>query len=219
MSNLSLERLLFDPSDSTGPVVGSYLLGTGGEVLGSTSGALNVNVENASIAITATDFDIRDLAYASDSVTAHQGGTWSNKITDGTDELAVNADGSINATVSATDLDIRDLAYSTDSVTAHQGGTWSVTTDVTPNIVPLSSAVSVTDTEVALPSSPLTGRKRLMVQNVGSDPIYMGKTGVLVTTGIKVEKGATLSLEAGASAVYYGIAATGKTVAVRILES
>jgi len=172
MSGLTLERLLFDPSDvASGPVVGSYLLGTGGEVLSSTSNALNVHIENASIAI------------------------------------------------SATDLDIRDLAYATDSVTAHQGGTWAVTTDVTPNIVPLSSAVSVTDTEVALPTAPLTGRKRLMVQNIGADPIYIGKTGVLVSTGIKVEKGATLSLEAGASAVYFGIAPTGKTVAVRLLES
>jgi hypothetical protein len=47
-------------------------------------------------------------------------------ITDGTDDLAVNADGSVNAIVSATDLDIRDLSQATDSVTAHQGGTWSV---------------------------------------------------------------------------------------------
>jgi len=38
------------------------------------------------------------------------------EITDGTDTLAVNADGSINAVVTATDLDIRDLANATDHV-------------------------------------------------------------------------------------------------------
>lgn len=38
------------------------------------------------------------------------------QITDGTDDLAINADGSINAVVSATDLDIRDLAFATDKV-------------------------------------------------------------------------------------------------------
>lgn len=38
------------------------------------------------------------------------------KITDGTDDLEINADGSINSVVSATDLDIRDLAFATDSV-------------------------------------------------------------------------------------------------------
>lgn len=38
------------------------------------------------------------------------------KITDGTDTVAVNADGSLNAVVSATNLDIRDLAFATDKV-------------------------------------------------------------------------------------------------------
>jgi hypothetical protein len=38
-------------------------------------------------------------------------------LSDGTDVLAINTDGSVNATVSATDLDIRDLNSATDSVT------------------------------------------------------------------------------------------------------
>ena len=37
-------------------------------------------------------------------------------ITDGTDDVAVNGDGSVNAVVSATDLDIRDLEFATDKV-------------------------------------------------------------------------------------------------------
>ena len=37
-------------------------------------------------------------------------------ISDGTDTLAINADGSLNATVTATDLDIRDLVNTQDSV-------------------------------------------------------------------------------------------------------
>jgi len=37
-------------------------------------------------------------------------------ITDGTDDLEINADGSINSVVTATDLDIRDLAFATDKV-------------------------------------------------------------------------------------------------------
>jgi hypothetical protein len=40
-------------------------------------------------------------------------------ITDGTDDLEINTDGSINAVVTATDLDIRDLVAATDSVSAH----------------------------------------------------------------------------------------------------
>lgn len=42
------------------------------------------------------------------------------KITDGTDDLAINADGSLNAVVSATDLDIRNLDYTQDSVEVRQ---------------------------------------------------------------------------------------------------
>lgn len=37
-------------------------------------------------------------------------------VTDGTDNLAVNGDGSVNAVVTATDLDVRDLAFATDKV-------------------------------------------------------------------------------------------------------
>lgn len=40
-------------------------------------------------------------------------------ITDGTDDLAINADGSINSVVTATDLDVRDLVAASDSVAAH----------------------------------------------------------------------------------------------------
>lgn len=46
--------------------------------------------------------------------------TSSIAISDGTDTLAINGDGSINATISATDLDIRDLSQATDSVSVFQ---------------------------------------------------------------------------------------------------
>lgn len=48
---------------------------------------LDVNIINASLAVTATDLDIRDLTHVSDSV----------KVGDGTDFLAINTDGSINS--------------------------------------------------------------------------------------------------------------------------
>lgn len=43
------------------------------------------------------------------------------EITDGTDTLAINGDGSLNATVTATDLDIRDLTHVSDSVKVGDG--------------------------------------------------------------------------------------------------
>lgn len=36
-----------------------------------------ITISNTSFTVTATDLDIRDLAFATDSVTAHQGGSWS----------------------------------------------------------------------------------------------------------------------------------------------
>lgn len=52
------------------------------------------------------------------------------KITDGTDDLAINADGSINAVVTATNLDIRDLTFANDKVDA-SGSSVSITGSVT----------------------------------------------------------------------------------------
>lgn len=66
-------------------------------------GSLTVD---GSVTVSATDLDIRDLDATQDNVA----------ISDGTDTLAINADGSINAVVSATDLDIRDLSSAQDSV-------------------------------------------------------------------------------------------------------
>lgn len=83
---------------------------------------------DGTVTVTATDLDIRDLTHVSDSV----------KVGDGTDFVAVNADGSLNVTdnggsltvdgtvavssvggtvtVAATDLDIRDLTLAQDAV-------------------------------------------------------------------------------------------------------
>lgn len=66
-------------------------------------GSLTVD---GTLTVTATDLDIRDLDANQDNVA----------ISDGTDTLEVNADGSINAVVTATDLDIRDLDSAQDSV-------------------------------------------------------------------------------------------------------
>lgn len=71
-------------------------------------GSINVKDNGGSLTVDASDLDIRDLSHTQDSV----------KIGDGTDFLAVNADGSINAVATATNLDIRDLSAATDSITA-----------------------------------------------------------------------------------------------------
>jgi hypothetical protein len=89
----------------------------------------NVGI-TGSVTVVATDLDIRDIDAAQDNIA----------ISDGTDTLAVNADGSINAVVSATNLDIRDLSSASDSVAAVQSGTWNIGT-----LTSITNAVTIQD--------------------------------------------------------------------------
>lgn len=141
---ISRDKLVADPSSiPDGDSVLAYLRDGAGNSISSTSGALHVELQNASIAVTATDLDIRDLSFATDKVDVS--GSSNVAVTDGGGSLTVDgtvAVSSISGTVavtqstspwvvSATDLDIRDLAFATDSVTAHQGGSWTVTATAT----------------------------------------------------------------------------------------
>ncbi len=74
-------------------------------------GSINITDNSGSLTVDATNLDIRDLTHVSDSV----------KVGDGTDLLAVNADGSINSVVTATNLDIRDLTHVSDSIKVGDG--------------------------------------------------------------------------------------------------
>lgn len=91
---------------ANGDSLAAYLTSAAGVLLTHTTvggkQALDVNVTN--------DITV-DLDHTEDSV----------KVGDGTDFLAVNADGSINAVVTATNLDIRDLVHTTDSVKVGDG--------------------------------------------------------------------------------------------------
>ena len=108
---MSLHRLLFDPANQAESAnVGAHILaGDDGTQIGHVSDALKVSLTNASIAVTATDLDIRDLAFATDSVDV----SGSSVSISGTVAVTQSTSPWV---VSATDLDIRDLAFATDSV-------------------------------------------------------------------------------------------------------
>lgn len=160
-----------------------------------------------SVAVTATDLDVRDLTHVSDSV----------KIGDGTDFLAVNADGSINvnATISATDLDIRDLVAATDSVSAWLkdgsgnsiesiGGNLSVADSVLLNSL---SAPTVTTTEVAVTA--VSGQKKVTIQNLSTEDIYLGPTGVTAGTGLLIPKKSSQEIDLAGTVYLIAGAAAG----------
>jgi len=108
------DKLNFDVTDANtildSDSVGSFVrAGDDGTLIGHVSDALKVNFSNTSIEVTATDLDIRDLDFATDSIDVSGS--------------SVSITGDVNVTqgtspwvVSATDLDIRDLDASQDNV-------------------------------------------------------------------------------------------------------
>ena len=214
---------------------------------------LEVNADGSiNAVVSATDLDIRDLSNLTDSVTAHQGGTWtidsitnavtvqatdfdirdishvsdSIQIGDGTDFLAVNADGSINAIVSGTDIDIRDLDAAQDSVQSNlfdgagtaltstlEGGKQALdvyvvaSSELTINdsalantaIASAANALATANTAQDVVASPLADRKYLFVMNNSNKLIYVGASGVSAANGFPLSPSAVMELRAGAA--------------------
>lgn len=239
MANLSLERLIFNPADANNsPNLGAYVrAGTDGDQISSTlvSGkeGLDVNIVNTSIVVTATDLDIRDLTHVSDSV----------KIGDGTDFLAVNADGSINVVLIS---DANDGIFAEDSVhasgdngqhilavrndssgslTSASGDYGSLQLDAAgrmwvndaPNISSKATAFVAGLLALPLPAASLANRKRMQIQNKGNASIYIGDALVTTLTGLEISKGGTESVEIGPNNLMYAISGSAAQD-VRILE-
>jgi len=158
------------------------------------SGFITTNI-NGTIAVSATDLDIRDLAFATDSV---------------------DVSGS-SVTVTATDLDIRDLAFASDSVTAHQGGSWSFSIG---NISTWkTTAETATSTASELVSTPLASRAKTIIQNLGSKDIYIGPSNAVTTSnGVLVPKGSSMDYSFDDSADIWAITASGSSD-IRVLEA
>jgi len=119
------------------------LSGTDYHAIVDSSGHLQVDIVSIpSVTITATNLDIRDLAYASDSVTAYQGTAhWDIRhltLVDDSVNATCTQTGTWNiatvttvtgitntVTVQATHLDIRHLNSTDDIVSAVESGTWT----------------------------------------------------------------------------------------------
>ena len=85
----------------------------------------------------------------------------------------------------------------------------------------LSTAVTVTSSSTTLPSSALTGRRRMLLQNRDSAiSMFVGScSGTVVTSsnGFEVLAGAALIMELGPGVSICGITASG-SINVRVLE-
>jgi len=169
------------------------------------------------VTVSATDLDIRDLAFATDSVDVSGS--------------SVSITGDVNVTqgtspwvVSATDLDIRDLTAATDSVAswvndgsgnaiASLGGALRVT-DHADTIAASTLVIANTATAIAAAAT----QTRIMVQNLDNKTIYVGDSGVTSGAGYPVDKNEFIELPF--SGTLYAITASGSTAAgsVRVLK-
>lgn len=209
-SAVTLFNIQFDPSDaSDSQKIGSYVLaGDDGAAIGHVSDALKVSLTNASLTVSATNLDIRDLVFATDKVDVSGS--------------SVSISGSV--TVTATDLDIRDLTHASDSVKIGDGTDFlAINGDGSLNVAQAAfdtvanDELTVGTTEVELvAASPVANRRYLLIQNQSSSAsIYVGATGLATTDGIEIPKKGNLALDA--SGGVYAIAGSAGH-AVRILE-
>lgn len=249
----------------------------------------SVDVSGSTVTVTATDLDIRDLTHVSDSV----------KIGDGTDFLAINADGSINvnadiSVVNGSDkaedaasasgdigtfvLAVRQDTLASSTSTDGDYGAFKLTSagalwtapvgtiaddaadsgnpikvggiarataaaldladaadrvDFTTNLsrhllvadmatqAVLQQIVSVTNTAGLVVASPLANRKKIMIQNDGNTPIYIGTTTVTsagATGGIKIPANDVWEEDLAGGVALYAITASGTNSTIRVIE-
>lgn len=177
MSNLSLERLLFDTSDAdNSPNLGAYIRSATGTLITDTAGALDINIASSDIDLQ-VDLDLTNLT-ADDAPDDENPLKIGFRAHDASSALgAVSADGDKANGIS----DLYRRQFINDA----------------PNIGVNNESVTVGVTAVALPTTALAGRTRMMVQNVGTKSIFIGDGSVTTANGIEVSKGGTLSLEVG----------------------
>jgi hypothetical protein len=177
------------------------------------------------ITVSATDLDIRDLAFATDKVdvsgsTVELGATTlaaleTITVNQGTSPWVIG-DGGGSITVDAVDLDVRDLTHVSDSVRLGDGTSFFTSTTVGGDIgldVYQINDPAVANTAIAsnintlgaantaedVVASPLANRKLLMIYNNDNQKMYIGQSGVSAANGFPLSPGAYLELRAGAS--------------------
>jgi hypothetical protein len=81
----------------------------------------------------------------------------------------------------------------------------------------------MTDVAAQIDASPLSSRKRIMIQNDGNNPVFIGKSDVTADTtaatgGLRLNKGATLEWDLGPGVAVYGVCESGKSSIIRLIE-
>lgn len=225
---ISKEKLIYISSTpSDGDAVASFLHASGGALTSTTVGsdeALDVNiVQSVTLTVQATDFDIRDLSHTQDSI----------RIGDGTDFLAVNPDGSINVNANVSidamyqedaphtsadeglyTLSVRQDVYA--SSTSADGDYQSFKSDNFGRLwvndsaqsAMANGAATVTTTSALLVAAN-SGRREILIQNLGNKAIFVGASGVSAANGIRIAAGGNVALRIGDNIALHAVAESG----------
>lgn len=151
------------------------------------------------------------------------------QVTSGSDkeEDTAHADGAVgtytlsvrqDALAASTSADGDYQSFKTDNV----GALWvrSYKAAMPTHSTKTANEVSVTDAATAIPTTALTDRKKIIVQNKDSkDPVTLGWTnGITFGTGPVLSPGSSLTLEIDAGSTLYGICSTGNAAIVAYFE-
>lgn len=224
--NLSLERLIFQPSDlASSPTIGSYLIDGSGNLLTSTlvSGkqALDVNIASP----IPLSVDLNGIYNVGTNPTPDNSGIilFSRGAAGLADQIelptaaAPSSDAVVSADVKAQDVNSFLMGYNGTSWDRLKSSSGKLLVSDAPSSAILSTSVTVGLTAVALPAAPLAGRSRLQIQNRGNKSIFIGAAAVVVGDGLEIAPGATESLECTAGVLVYAISGTASQN-VRVLE-
>lgn len=155
------------------------------------------------------------------------------KVSDGSgNDLAIDASGYITIAntsfaVTATDLDIRDLTHVSDSVKIGDGTDFlAINSDGSINTATTTagldswqtSVFSATTTAAEIAATPLANRKKMIIQNLGNNDVYIGENNsVTSSNGIRLPKGASLEFEFGDGSNIWALTAS-STADLRVSE-
>jgi len=230
---ISLDKILFDPSvPADGASLGAYLRASDGTLLTHTDvggkKALDVRLaEGVNVEV--------DLSHVDDSVRLGDGTSFFTSTSENGDvaldvhlsntEIAVIQGSDSPWAVEATNLDIRDLTHVSDSIKIGDGtdflaiaGDGSIAVTQASATAATYGEETVTTTATKIIASNLAGRRKVIVQNLGSKDMFFGhNVSVTAATGVRVSAGSSIELEFGPSLDVYAITAA-STADARYLE-
>jgi len=91
-----------------------------------------------------------------------------------------------------------------------------------PNTALENKVVAISTTAAQIDASPLSSRKKIMIQNDGNRPVFIGKSDVTADTtaatgGLRLNRGSVLELELGPAVGIFGVTANGSSN-IRVIE-